>query len=168
MNRWIMIVVMAILLVVGCAERVKPMQPTMWLLSGANVAASDAENEIEDTLEYVGRIGLRTANTELGVASDWWMGSDPRQSYGVYAVQFLTDPNGLLGTLPYAGVQATLDIEDESSGMYGFVAGTIIPIKGLDVVTEFQARRFSEVLDEKMTANEDEYKVFVGLRIPIP
>ena len=168
MNRWIMIVALVILLVAGCAERISPMKPSVWLLSGANVAASDAENEVEDTLEYVGRIGLRTANTELGVASDWWMGSDPRQSYGVYAVQFLTDPNGLLGTLPYAGVQATLDVEDDSGGMYGFVAGTIIPIKGLDVVTEFQAGRFSEVLDEKMTAAEDEYKVFVGLRIPIP
>jgi len=168
MNRWIVIVALAILLVAGCAERISPMKPSVWLLSGANVAASDAENEIEDTLEYVGRIGLRTANTELGVASDWWMGSDPRQSYGVYAVQFLTDPNGLLGTLPYAGVQATLDIEDDSGGMYGFVAGTIIPIKGLDVVTEFQTRRFNDALAEKMAAAEDEYKVFVGLRIPIP
>jgi len=168
MKRIILIAGLAILLVAGCAERLSPMKPNVWLVSGANVAAADGENEIEDSLEYVGRIGLRTANTELGVASDWWMGSDPRQSYGVYAVQFLTDPNGLLGTLPYAGVQATLDIEDDSGGMYGFVAGTIVPIGGLDVVTEFQARRFNEVLADKMTAAEDEYKVFVGLRIPIP
>ena len=168
MQRTLLIVALALLFGAGCAERLSPMKPAVWLLSGANAAAVDSADEIENTLEYVGRIGLRTANTELGAASDWWMGSDPRQSYGVYAVQFLTDPNGLLGTLPYAGVQATLDIEDDSGGMYGFVAGTIVPIGGLDVVTEFQARRFNEALADKMSAAEDEYKVFVGLRIPIP
>lgn len=163
MKKTIFIVVLAILLMAGCGEKTAKVQPSLWLLSGATVQDTEAENEIEDSLEYVGRIGVQFGQTETGVASDWWMGGDPRQSYGVYAIQFLTDdPNSIVGT-PYLGVQATLDVEEDSGGMYGFVAGTIVPLGGLDVVTEFQARQYSDVLSEKLEGN-DEYKAFVGLR----
>jgi len=156
-----LIVALAILLVAGCAGTEK-IQPAAWLLSGANVQSADSENEIEDTLEYIGRVGVQVGQTEAGIASDWWMGS-PRQSYGVYAIQFLTaDPNSLVGT-PYIGAQATMDVE-EQGGMYGFVTGTILDIGGMDVVTEFQVRTYNEVLETQMPNSEDRYKAFVGLR----
>lgn len=148
------------LLVAGCSEQTAKVTPSVWLLSGANVQDTESQNDMQDSLEYVGRLGIQVDQTEFGVASDWWMGSDPRQSYGIYAVRFL--PLDLLGE-SYVGAQATLDVEEDSGGMYGFVAGTIVPVGGLDVVTEFQARQYSDDLADKMAGN-DEYKAFVGLR----
>jgi hypothetical protein len=164
MKKLIMIVALC-LLVAGCNEdciRTAQIQPAAWLLSGANVQSADAENEIEDTLEYIGRVGLQVGQTEAGIASDWWMDS-PRQSYGVYAVQFLPqDANSLIPGIPYIGAQATLDVEDDG-GMYGFVTGTILKVGGMDVVTEFQARTYTDIL-EKQAVSADRYKVFFGTR----
>lgn len=160
MKRVILIVVLAILLVAGCAETAK-VQPAAWLLSGANVQSGDSENEIEDTLEYVGRVGVQVGQTEAGLASNWFKGN-PRQEYGVYFIQFLAqDPNNLLSKT-YIGAQATLDVKEEG-GMYGFMAGTILNVGGVDLATEFRASTYTEALGDKMDS-QDRYKVFVGPR----
>jgi len=158
------ILLLGCLLFAGCGEKQMAVQPAAWLLSGANTSAADGENEVEDSLEYLGRVGVQSGQTEFGATSSWWMGTNPRQNYGIYIIQFISpDPNGILGTQPYAGVQASLDVEDDDGGLYGFMVGTIVPVSGLDVVTEFQMLNYNEALDQSMT-NEDEKRLFVGLR----
>lgn len=163
-------ILLILFLCVGCSSPAK-VQPVAWLLSGANVQSLNSENEIEETVEYIGRAGIQidpndSSPIEFGLASDWWMGS-PRQSYGVYAVQFLSqDPNSLMNMV-YVGGQATLDLE-EDGGMYGFVTGKILNIGGLQAVTEFTARTYNDVLETQMPNSADRYKAYVGLRIPFP
>jgi hypothetical protein len=165
MAKTIVPILMIMFLCVGCSSPAK-ITPAAWLLSGANTNAMDAENEVEDTLEYIGRVGVQVDNTEFGLASNWWM-ERQRQSYGVYAVQFLSqDPNSLLNKA-YIGGQATLDVE-EDGGMYGFVTGKILDIGGLEIVTEFTARTYNGVLEAQMPESEDRYKAYIGLRIPFP
>ena len=142
------------LLVAGCQDS---LTPTATLLSG-----TDIDNQAN---EYIGRLGVQLGPTEVGLASHWWDRSDAHQVYGVYALQSLADPNGLglLGR-PYLGGQVTLDLDDDG-GMYGFVVGTVYDLAGIEILTEFQVRTYTEALDALHPESEDRYKLFVGPRI---
>jgi len=138
----------------GCSE-----QMAVTLLS--------SPNEFEDsTTEYAIRLGAQVEQTEVGLASYWWPEGDADidQTYGAYILQSLTDPNGLglLGR-PYIGGQATLDI-DNDGGMYAFIAGTVYEMGGVEILTEFQLRSFSEYLKEANDSGTDRYKVAIGTR----
>lgn len=121
-------------------------------------------NEFEDAeTEYQGRIGLCVDQMELGICSNYWPNSSIDQTYGAYILQNLADPNGmgLLGK-PFAGVMATLAVDDNGGGMYAFLTGTVHEVEGIKIRTEFQYRSYSDYLKEDLDEGTDKYKVFVG------
>jgi len=149
------IILILVFLAAGCSQTLKP---AAWLLAGTNAQDLDTAD-----IEYIGRLGLQSDQTEFGLASNWWQAGN--QSYGVYALQFLpADPNGLLGT-PYLGLSATVDVARENGGLYGFITGTILNIGGIDVVTEFTARTYNEDIKERMPESENKYRIFAGSRL---
>ena len=119
--------------------------------------------------EYAARIGYGNEKTEVGVVGYYWSDSDIDEVFGVYILQSLTDPNGLglLGR-PYIGGQATVADGRGDGGMYGFITGTVLDIGGVDILTEFQWRSYSESLAEAHDDGSDKYKLFIAPRFYFP
>jgi hypothetical protein len=159
----VLLAVCAAVLIAGCNEKLCKTKLTGTFLS--------SPNEFEETdvgTEYVVRGGVLVENTEIGVAGYFWPeGNDTDPTYGVYALQYLTDPNGLpiIGR-PYAGALATFGGVNDNGNMFGFVTGTIINVAGVDVRTEMQFREYKDALAEEHDSGSDEYKVYVGLDFP--
>lgn len=146
----LIITALPLLLFAGCAE---PIQPKVWLLSGSQ------PDNMDSNIEYLGRVGIGD-KTEIGLTANWWE-QDPHQSYGLYALRYLpTDPNSMLGN-PYAGAHSTLYVSENRGGMYGFFAGTIQNIGGIDLVTEYQYRVVGEAIASQ-TGKKDDQRIFIG------
>jgi len=150
----------ALICFAGCAEKA-----TMT----ATLLGSPGELEDFET-EYTGRVGVQIEQTEVGIATCFWPESDVDQVYEIYALQFLTDPNGLgLIGRPYIGGHITLDKilpnrVVNNGGMYAFITGTAHEIGGVEILTEFQWRLYTDSLEEHHDNGTDRYKVGIGPR----
>jgi len=151
-TKWL-IPIMCILMA-GCSEN---MTPTASLLSGSNIQLE------ENSVEYVGRLGLQADGINFGLQSTWAdEAEDMAQFYGVFITQELTnDPNlPVLGKM-YLGAQATINL-DNDGGLYGPILGTSIEVGGIEVITEFQYRHFNEALAALNGQQEDKYRLIIG------
>gem|GEM_PF-5978040 len=143
----------------GCAGQMIP---------AATLLGSPGQFEDAPT-EYTGRFGAQINRMEIGGAIHCWPEEEKMgQAYGIYILQPLTDPNGLwlLGE-PYVGFQTTTDISNDS-GMYAFITGTVQELGGIEILTEFQWRSYSDSLKATHDDSKGEYLLSVGPRFLFP
>lgn len=154
-------VLMIVVLCVGCGDIEKP--PLRAWLVGSDTGQ-----------EYSARIGVMQDQLEIGIGGSWWIQDDPHQVFTTYLVQHLLEPDKPVLTLdtpadakilelgqPYIGVTASLDL-DEDGGMYGPIAGVIMEVGGVKVVTEYQYRTFNGAMKSTMGDSSDAHTVLIG------
>ncbi len=167
----LLIVAMAALLVAGCQEQTLRPTFTAALLAGTNAdSVDDLDEGRSASAEYVGRLGIALDRTELGFATHWFeQPDDPSQTYGIYVLQWLAEDEKPISTVaallgrPYLGALVTVDLDDDG-GLYGFLAGTSHTVGGIDVLSEFQARTYTDALKKLYGEDADRWKLFVGPR----
>lgn len=135
----------------GCLE--EDCRLNVWLLGDTSV------NNVNN--EFNARIGFRQRNTEFGIGSSWWNRDGPHQMASSYVIQHLAnDPNNVLGQ-PYIGARITLDLDDDG-GMYGFPAGFILNVSGINIATEYRYMIIDKALRKAAGDSIAEHQVFVG------
>lgn len=126
---------------------------TAWLMGTPELDSAD--NEI------VARLGIQNEDVEFGLQMDYIGIHGDNQWTGVYGILHLQgDFTTLLGQ-PYIGYQASLSF-DEDGGCYGPIAGTIY---NKIFVIEGWYRDFNGPLSAILADENDQWKVFAGLRI---
>jgi hypothetical protein len=123
------------------------------MLGGSNVDAPD--NNI------VGRAGLRNPEgIEFGAESTWVGIHGENQAYGAYAIAEI--PMETIA-VPYVGYHTTIANDQEDGGFYGPIAGTIIEVRGIETVIEYQYLDFVGFMSDTSAPN-DRHNLYAGLR----
>lgn len=135
--------IMAIVLIAGCAETISP---TAWIITGSDLDTVD--NPI------IGRVGVNSEGVEAGLELNYTGGHIVRHSYGAYILYELQQQ--IIGTTPYMGFHAVI-AEDDIEERYGPIVGTLV-----DITPQVQA--VVEAQYTEQAAATDEFKAFAGIR----
>ena len=98
---------MAIVLIAGCNETIRP-KVTTWIMTSSDLEAAD--NPI------VGRVGVNSDNVEAGLELNY-VGRMERHSYGAYIIYELEQQ--IIGMTPYLGFHAV--VAEETVGYDDFI-----------------------------------------------